>query len=398
MPPPPAPAAPGARDEPPRVTQDIAAEAAVWLARLHGPGRSRSMEQECLAWQARSAAHRLAFERCTDTWQAVADITLSSYATVANAERRRGTGRLSGWRWKLPAFAVSAALVLMLVRMGDDTYTSQIGEQRIVALPDGSRMSINTATRVRVDFSTERRLVKVEDGEVLFDVAKDAWRPFVVQVASTEVVATGTQFLVRYSPAPKTDIALAVTLVEGQVIVRGTGERTMPLLAVPLVMKPGQQVRVGRSSAALATVQLDRPHIDQALAWRRGTVAFHDATLPEAAAEANRYSALQITVDGKELSRLRVSGSYRIGDNAGFAQALAHVHGLVLRSQGDRLELASKQCSSGQRGHAAHRRGSRRRQAVANLRDSLRSWAQMFSPTTVSLRLPPRQASQSQST
>ncbi len=46
----------------------IAAEAAVWIARLHGPDRSPQLERECLAWQAISPQHRLAFERCTDTW------------------------------------------------------------------------------------------------------------------------------------------------------------------------------------------------------------------------------------------------------------------------------------------------------------------------------------------
>ena len=38
-----------------RVRPEIAAEAAVWVARLHGPSRSARMEQECLRWQSLSA-------------------------------------------------------------------------------------------------------------------------------------------------------------------------------------------------------------------------------------------------------------------------------------------------------------------------------------------------------
>ncbi len=338
MPPPPAPVAPGARDEPPRVTQAIAAEAAVWLARLHGPGRSRAMELECLAWQARSAAHRLAFERCTDTWQDVAGIKLSTYANASRADQSEA--RSPGWRWKVPAAAVGV-VALMLAWPDGDTYTSQIGEQRIVALPDGSRMSLNTATRVRVDFTAKQRAVKVDDGEVLFEVAKDAKRPFVVQVAGTEVVATGTEFLVRYSHAATADEAVAVTLVEGQVIVRGEAGRPTPSLAKPVVMQPGQRVRVGRSMPAQAAVQLDRDLIDQALAWRRGNVVFNDATLPQAVAEMNRYSALPIVV-GEELRGMTVSGSYRAGDSASFARALADLFGLAVRTQGDQLLLTRK--------------------------------------------------------
>lgn len=53
----------------------IAAEAAVWIARLHGPLRSRQMERRCLEWQSRSEAHRVAFERCTATWEEVRGVS-----------------------------------------------------------------------------------------------------------------------------------------------------------------------------------------------------------------------------------------------------------------------------------------------------------------------------------
>lgn len=69
----------------PKVPMPIAAEAAGWIARLHGPGRSRQMERECLAWQSRSEAHRLAFERCTATWEEVRGLPYwaASHASVA---------------------------------------------------------------------------------------------------------------------------------------------------------------------------------------------------------------------------------------------------------------------------------------------------------------------------
>nr|WP_255719330.1 FecR domain-containing protein [Pelomonas sp. P8] len=230
----------------------------------------------------------------------------------------------------------------MLAQTNDDIYTSRIGEQRIVPLPDSSRMSPNTSTRVRVDFTAKRRTVKVEDGEVLFEVAKDAKRPFVVQVAGTEVVATSTEFLVGYDEAAKADEALAVTLVEGQVIVRGEAGRATPSLAEPVVMQPGQRVLVGRSARAQMAVQLDRRLIDEALAWRSGNVVFNGVTLPDAAAQMNRYSSVPILVEGEELSRMRVSGSFRAGDSAGFARASAEVFGPAVHTQGNQLVLASK--------------------------------------------------------
>lgn len=63
-------------DKPPKVSRKVAAEAAMWVARLHGPSRSRSrqMELDCMAWQQKSEAHRHAFERVTQVWMEVPNI------------------------------------------------------------------------------------------------------------------------------------------------------------------------------------------------------------------------------------------------------------------------------------------------------------------------------------
>jgi len=297
------------------------------------------MEREFLAWQTRSAVHRLALERCTDTWQQVGGLTLSSYASAAKAERRRSRSRAQGLRWPVPLVAALTVAVVLFTWAGDDTYASGVGEQRIISLSDGSRMSLNTSTRVRVDFTAERRTVQVDDGEVLFEVAKDMKRPFVVQVGSTEVVATGTEFLVRYDRVAAGDGALAVTLVEGRVIVRGSEGGVSSASAKPLVMEPGEQVRVGRPSPRPAAIHLERTVIDRALAWRHGYVVFDGATLPDAVAEMNRYSNIQIALGRDDFGTLLVSGSYRAGDSVGFANALARLFGFAVLSHGDHVEL-----------------------------------------------------------
>jgi len=78
--------------------------------------------------------------------------------------------------------------------------------------------------------------------------------------------------------------------------------------------------------------------MDQVLAWKRGEAVFDDASLQEALAEMNRYSAMPIVAD-TSLAPLRISGQYKTGDNLGFAQAVATLHGLTVRAHADRLEL-----------------------------------------------------------
>ncbi len=368
----------GPTDPPPRVTRDIAAEAAVWVARLHGPRRTRAMERECLAWQARSNAHRHAFERCTETWMDVPSVTVAAaYAASAGPAERAVARQVGGGgrgatsdpgRRLLPGLSVGLSLAFMALATAAvlawqpwrdiDSYRTGVGELQTVVLADGTRLSLNTDTRVQVELGKARRSVSVGQGEVLFDVARDAQRPFVVRAGGSEVVAVGTVFLVRLTAqGPGVSEALAVTLIEGQVSLRpasggvagdvsggmadGAAADVAPAQALQL--KPGERVRLVKvpGSAAPATQQVDRPRLEQVIAWTRSEALFENVSLAEAVAEMNRYSRTPIVLmDDLAGDAWRVSGQYRAADNAGFARAVAALHGLVLRESKGRLELA----------------------------------------------------------
>jgi len=332
-------------DDRPRVTPEIAAEAAVWLVSLHGPDRNRAMEDEFRAWQAKSPAHGEAFEKTTDAWQAVPNTQAARDHMAARAKRR---ARSTTWRWAAAAACMSALVVggAVLTRQWREQglYATVVGEQRSVLLDDGTRMLLNTDTRLRVDYGAKQRTVEVAGGEALFEVAKDAARPFVVRVAGSEVVAVGTAFSVRFIAGPKHDDALTVTLVEGQVNVRATqqgGGGLSPKETV--VLKPGDRLILdyyARGSARVVESKLDRPNIERAMAWRRNEIAFKDTPLAGAVDEINRYSRTQVELSPEvKQENLDVSGVFRTGDSASFANAVALLHGLRVRDNNGRLEL-----------------------------------------------------------
>ena len=131
-------------------------------------------------------------------------------------------GRVRPVRWALAlALVVAVGVGVLQPWRQIDTYATAVGEQRLVVLKDGTKLSLNTATRVHVEFASKHRHVALECGEALFEVAKDAKRPFVVEAGGSEVTALGTVFSVRVTSdvAHQTEV-LAVTLVEGQVRVQ----------------------------------------------------------------------------------------------------------------------------------------------------------------------------------
>jgi transmembrane sensor len=332
------------------VTPEIAAEAAVWVTRLHGPDRTRQMELECLAWQEKSAAHREAFERCTDTWQDVPRVTL------ANAFATRTADRADANPWRIsPKWAAAMGIVLAVLVgvLGYESWRDRhlfltgVGEQQQVVLDDGTRMSLNTSTRARVELHSDRRTVTIEHGEALFEVAKDAARPFVVRVAESEVLAVGTVFAFRLTDGGGANPnSLDVTLIEGQVTVRSADRAVGLAPERPLDMRAGDRMRLtsrSASTSARAAAQIDRPNLDQVVAWKRSEAVFDDTPLAAAVAEMNRYSRTPIVMVGEPgFANLRVSGVYRTGDVSGFANAVAALHGLQLRESGGRLELTQR--------------------------------------------------------
>jgi len=158
----------------PPVTKEIMAEAAVWIAMLHGPNRSPKMERDFREWQASSAAHRKAFERTTDVWEMVGRLRVQDAFAGVSARRSASDSDAIGGgyganrkrrRWPLlmlvPA-SIVVALVVVRTSAGGADYVTKVGEQQLVVLDDGSRMTLNTNTEVHVSLGKTRRSVEVK--------------------------------------------------------------------------------------------------------------------------------------------------------------------------------------------------------------------------------------------
>jgi transmembrane sensor len=343
------------------------AEAAVWIARLHGPNRTPEVEAGLRRWMAEDAERAAAFELLTDTWDKSARL------------RRRPLEQVASWEW--PGFRISfsrAALATLAIAilavigtvffLHHDGLATDIGEQRTVTLEDGTRVHLNTDTRAVVHYNRLARGVELVRGEALFEVVKRPDWPFIVTAGHQQIRALGTIFLVR-----RDQNDLAVTLVEGKVSVSpldssavpGPGatprsklasSQTSPLQSgasahAPVTsasrqgpstdegvftLAPGERLRFEGDRAP----QLDHPSLDAVTAWQRGQVAFDNTPLGDAIAQINRYSAVQIIVEDPRAAAIPVGGVFRVGDSEDFAQAVAHTYHLELHNYSQNIVLA----------------------------------------------------------
>ena len=113
------------------------------------------------------------------------------------------------------ALALLSSITALFLWINSDTahsYSTGIGEQRTIQLPDGSTVELNARSRVKVRLTEGRRDVALIEGQALFRVAKDKQRPFVVRAGDAQVRAVGTEFDVYMKQAET-----VVTVVEGRV-------------------------------------------------------------------------------------------------------------------------------------------------------------------------------------
>lgn len=235
-------------------------------------------------------------------------------------------------RWFSSGIAASLLLLLGIgwiddwpTRLSADAVT-ETGEQRSVALDDGSFVDLNTDSAIAVDYRPDRRVVRLLKGEALFRVAADADRPFTVEAGGGATTALGTRFIIR-----RDGDATRVVVTEHRV--RVASPRDAEGQAVSLGV--GQGVAYG--PAGLAPVMA--VDVQTASAWTRGTLSFVDRPLREVVGELARYHRGYIGIAGDALAGRRVSGVFRADDTLGAVETLQRSLGISSTRITDRLIL-----------------------------------------------------------
>jgi transmembrane sensor len=249
----------------------------------------------------------------------VARLEGTSPSRVERAEPRPG----HRWAWVAVTAAVAALGFALLWWNGDrvtpERYATRHGELRSWRLSDQSMLRLNTDTSVTVRYSRSERLVELDRGEALFEVAHEAHRPFRVVAGTASALAVGTTFSVHREAG-----STLVTVLQGRVVVSATGTSgAMATLAA------GEQVRVadGQPPGRVTTAPVER-----STAWLRRQIVFEREPLALVAAEFNRYSPLPIEIETPTLRALTVSGIFSVDDTETFLDFLRTFPGVTVQA------------------------------------------------------------------
>jgi transmembrane sensor len=301
--------------------QDAEYEAAAWLARLRADDRSAQDEHAFHAWLAASPRHAAAFEDLSNLWDMTGALS-PGYAAQRNPRRFDRRLLLGGLGTLL---ASGGGFALMGAQAS--VYQTDVGEQKHIALKDGTGVFLDTETKLVVDYSDAAREVDLRYGRANFHVAPDPARPFLVKAAQKLVEGTRSDFDVR-----RDGERVSVVVIRGAASVKfTTDEGVKP----PHMLEPGQRL-VALSSRA---VTLDKPDMRPLLAWQTGQAIFENESLASAVNEMNRYSDIKITIGDSRIAGEKVSGVYGVGDNMTFAVSLSRLLAIDVHREDNRITL-----------------------------------------------------------
>ena len=310
----------------------VRAEAAAWLARLHAEDRNSGDEAAFRAWLGASPDHVAAFEAVDRMWSDVGGLTdlkadlHSDLRRIPAPRRQPGLASRRALLAGVGLLAVTGGSALFWRSASAKVYETEVGEQKHVALDDGSQLFLDARTRIAVSFSDTARVVGLQYGRANFRVVPDLKRPFIVEAAERKIVATRCNFDVRCE-----DGKVQVVLIHGEADVKPASDPG----------GQGERLRAGDRLVASNDIEKrDKPDLTHVLAWQTGYEMFDKENLAQVAEEMNRYSTTRLEVD-PSVAGLKVSGMYRVGDNSAFANALTKLLPIAVRQNGDTLVLTA---------------------------------------------------------
>ncbi|SDV10897.1 FecR domain-containing protein [Pseudomonas mucidolens] len=171
------------------------------------------------------------------------------------------------------------------------------GEQRTLRLADGTLVNLNTHSAIDVQFDDKRRLIVLQEGEILVETGHNDSRPFIVKTREGSLRALGTRFIVK-----REDDGTRLSVLQSAVAAQPE------TLHREQIFKQGQQVLM--RSDGLGPLQAVAPGSD---AWTRGMLVVDNARLGDVIEELGRYRSGYLGIE-PQLADLRITGSFPLHD------------------------------------------------------------------------------------
>ena len=220
------------------------------------------------------------------------------------------TGKHKGLLLSLAAILLvifSIALVLFnktsLQQKSNIHRLSDIKENRLIQLPDGSTVIVSPGSRLNYPSSFEglsKREVYL-DGQAYFDIKHNSKKPFIIHTGKLKTTVLGTAFEIN---AWADDPNIRVTVSRGKVKVEDQFNKTIGLIT------PNEQIVYEKVSENVVQKVVNAPEY---IAWKEQDLLLSDVTVAEASKILEERFRVKITITDDLIKSKRFTTTYQKG-------------------------------------------------------------------------------------
>jgi transmembrane sensor len=317
--------------------------AALWYIRLKDKEADAPERSEFERWLMMSPVHQTEYESICSTMDQLA--TPDSLAKLADAMEQNSFLEKAAKRQKVVkhiAHVVAICAIGLCAFFINKQYQewqvqpiaqkiahTAVGNIATHTLDDGSQVTLSGNSQMEVTFYRHQRHVRLKHGEAIFDVAKDADRPFIVETELAKVTVLGTRFAVN-----KLSKLVRVSVDHGHVRVEPIAPNTELAEQAKLITN-GQVVEVYPTKATVITQR----RAADAFAFTNGKLVFEWADTYEVADTLSRYRTRPVEAEGQ--SPHNISAIVSVKDAEEFLQGLPNIAPVHVRNQAQKTVIDS---------------------------------------------------------
>ena len=278
-------------------------KAAEWLMLLEERTLSAAEQAEFKLWLNSSRQNLAAFEEVARVWGKMeilvgmaelfplGSLEAEARLSVPNPKVMQSVNPGMGWIGAVAAVLLVTVSSVFVINQGDpiadietdkQRYITEIGETETIGLEDGSIITANTDSELRVSVDEGERRIELTRGEAFFEVEHDPDRPFIVQAGNGFVRAVGTAFSV-YKNGDKIEVIVTEGLVQ---IISNEPNVVFSDRHKPILLEAGQIAEYDETVELLENV--DPQELSRQLSWKKGMLAFEGQSLEEVIDEFSR--------------------------------------------------------------------------------------------------------------
>jgi transmembrane sensor len=318
------------------ITADMLEQARTWYVRLGSEAATGKDWESFTVWLEANSLHVDAYDQVELTLADISPVTetpnISDNVVSLDAKRRNLKPSIFV-RYAAIAAVFIAALSLFATTNTFQSapqiqqYATNIGGFKDITLSDGTQISLNTNTKIRVQMDKKTRTITLDSGEAYFEIAKDNSRPFIINAMGSTITDIGTAFSVYAS-----DKALQVSVAEGIVDIQSYDQIVR--------LTKGRKAVQKRGSKTLVVMSVDTDTIST---WRDSVLVFEDVPLSAIVPELNRYFKTPIVLADETVSDMTFSGVLNISDQGKMLASVEALMPITSTTQNGRILLSGEQ-------------------------------------------------------